>query len=61
MRKKLDDDGHRIQHEIGQYVSFSQSIVDLTRIVSDGMTAIKASAPEIVELPREKPCGADKR
>jgi hypothetical protein len=42
IRQKLDDDGDRIQRQIGQYVSFSQSIVDLTKIVSDGMTAINA-------------------
>ena len=46
IRQKLDDDSDRIEREIGQYVSFSQSIVDLTKIVSDGMTAIKATIPK---------------
>src|SRR5262249_24959981 len=36
IRQKLDDDGDRIQRAIGDYVSFSQSIVDLTKIVSEG-------------------------
>jgi hypothetical protein len=54
IRHKLDDDRDRIQREIGQHVSFSQSIVDLTNIVSDGMTAIKTMAPEVIELPRER-------
>jgi CRISPR/Cas system CSM-associated protein Csm2 small subunit len=40
VRKKLDGDGDRIQREIGNYVTFSQSIVDLTRIVSEGMAAV---------------------
>jgi hypothetical protein len=50
IRQKLDDDGDRIQREVGDYVTFSQSIVDLTKIVSDGMTAIRA--PEVVGLPK---------
>ena len=53
IRQKLDDDGDRIQREIGKYVSFSQSIVDLTKIVTEGMTAIKTIKPEkVIELPR---------
>jgi hypothetical protein len=52
MRQKLDDGGDRIQRQIGQYVSFSQSIVELTKIVSDGMTAIRTMDPEVVELPK---------
>jgi CRISPR/Cas system CSM-associated protein Csm2 small subunit len=54
IRKKLDDDGDRIQRQIGEYVTFSQSIVDLTKIVSEAMTAINklpTRAPEMVELP----------
>jgi len=62
VRQKLDDDGDRIQREIGKYVSFSQSIVDLTKIVTDGMTAIKTIAPEkVVELPRTSPADLNRR
>ena len=61
IRQKLDDDGDRIQRQIGQYVSFSQSIVDLTKIVSDGMTAIKTMAPEVIELPKASPADLSKR
>ena len=32
----------RIQHDIGEYGTFSQSIIELTKIVSEGMTFIKA-------------------
>ena len=42
VRKRLDDEGGRIQRGIGQYATFSQSIIELTKIVSDGMTFIKA-------------------
>ena len=42
VRKKLDDEGDRIQRDIGVYTTFSQSIIELTKIVSDGMTFIKA-------------------
>jgi len=61
IRQKLDDDGDRIQREIGQYVSFSESIVDLTKIVSDGMTAIKTMVPEVIELPKVSPADLNKR
>jgi hypothetical protein len=40
IRQKLDDGGDRIQREIEHYARFCQSIVDLAKIVSDGMTAI---------------------
>ena len=40
--EKLDDEGDRIQHDIGEYGTFSQSIIELTKIVSEGMTFIKA-------------------
>jgi len=53
VRKKLDDDGDRIQRQIGEYVTFSQSIVDLTRIVAEAMAAINklpTRASEVVEF-----------
>ena len=52
IRQKLDDDGDRIQREIGQYASFSHSIVDLTKIVTEAMTAIKTTTLEVIDLPR---------
>ncbi len=61
IRNKLDDDGDRIQREIGQYVSFSQSIVDLTKIVSESMTAIKTTAPEVIEPPKAGPADLNRR
>jgi hypothetical protein len=59
IRYKLDDDGDRIQRQIGQYVNFSQSIVDLAKIVSDGMTAIKTMAPDVIELPKAERSGPE--
>jgi len=61
IRDKLDDDGDRIQRELGQYARFSQSIVDLTKIVSDGMTAIKTMDPEVVELPKADAADLNRR
>src|SRR5262249_3567894 len=61
IRQRLDDDGDRIQREIGEYVTFGQSIVDLTKIVSDGMTAIKTIAPDVIELPKANPADLNKR
>jgi len=53
IRRKLDDDGDRIQRAIGEYVTFSQTVVDLAKIVSESMTAIDrpaTRAPETNEV-----------
>jgi hypothetical protein len=49
LRKKLDNDGDRVQREIAEYASLSQSVVQLTKIVSEGMTQVKkvSDAPNI--------------
>ena len=49
LRQKLDDDGRRVQREIVEYASLSQSIIQLTKIVSEGMTYVKRvpDAPNI--------------
>ena len=43
LRHKLDSDGNRLHHDIVQHAAFSQSIVDLTKIVSDGMASVSKS------------------
>ena len=50
IRQKLEDDGSRIQRQIGNYTSFSQSVVDLTKLVTEATTAIKTTAPEVIEF-----------
>ena len=49
LRKKLDDDGERVQREIAEYSSLGQSVIQLTKIISEGMTHVKtvADAPTI--------------
>jgi hypothetical protein len=48
VRKKLDDTGDRIQRDVGQYAAYSQAVIELTKIVSDGMASIdKPPASEI--------------
>jgi hypothetical protein len=37
LRKKLQADGKRIRRDIEQYSALSQSVMQLTKIVSDGM------------------------
>ena len=37
----MDDDGHRVQRDIVEYASLSQSVIQLTKIVSEGMTHVK--------------------
>ena len=38
--RRLDNDGDRLHSEIAQYAAFSQSIIQLTKIVSDGMASV---------------------
>jgi hypothetical protein len=43
LREKLNCDGDRLHREIMQHTAFSQSIVELTKIVSDGMASVSKS------------------
>jgi hypothetical protein len=51
LRQKLDDEAGRIHHDIVEFASLSQSVMQLTNIVSDGMTHVAkvAEAPGIAE------------
>ncbi len=42
LRQRLVDEGDRLQREVGEYAAFSQSVTELTKIISEGMTFIKA-------------------
>jgi hypothetical protein len=59
VRRKLVDEGDRLEREVVEYVAFSQSVSQLTKIVSEGMTAIKggqeARKPEEVASPNVSP------
>jgi hypothetical protein len=59
VRRKLVDEGDRLEREVGEYVAFSQSVSQLTKIVSEGMTAIKgrqeARKPDDVASPNVSP------
>jgi hypothetical protein len=44
LREKLNKDGDRLHREIVQYAAFSQSIIQLTKIVSDGMASVNKSS-----------------
>jgi hypothetical protein len=45
LREKLLKDGARLHRQIEQHVSFSQSIVQLSEIISDGMTSVSKAVP----------------
>jgi len=38
LRQRLDDGATRIHHDMGEFASLSQSVMQLTNIVSDGMS-----------------------
>ena len=41
LRGKMLSDGCRVQHDIEQYATLSQSVMQLTKIISDSMTQVK--------------------
>jgi hypothetical protein len=47
VREKLNGDGDRLHREILQYTAFSQSIIELTKIVSDGMAFVNKSVTAV--------------
>ena len=51
VRQKLDDEAARIHHDIVAFASLSQSVMQLTNIVSDGMSRVAkvAEPPSIAE------------
>ena len=44
LREKLNNDGDYLHRQTAQYAAFSQSVIDLTKIVSDGMASVKKSS-----------------
>jgi len=43
LRQKLNSDGDRLYRQIVQHAAFSQSVIELTKIVSDGMASVNKS------------------
>jgi len=41
LRGKLEDEGDRVQRDVADYTSLSQSVVQLTQIISDSMTHVR--------------------
>jgi hypothetical protein len=41
--EKLNNDGDRLHQAIAQHSALSQSVIELTKIVSDGMTSVNKS------------------
>jgi hypothetical protein len=44
VREKLNSDGDRLHREIVHHVAFSQSIIELTKIVSYGIASVSRTA-----------------
>jgi hypothetical protein len=45
VREKLNNDGDRLHRQIEQHAAFSQSIVQLTEIVSDSVASVGKAVP----------------
>ena len=49
LREKLQADGNRVQRDITEYAALSQSVIQLTKIISDGVTHVK-KLPEATNI-----------
>lgn len=51
LRDKLQADSSRVEREIVEYAALSQSVIQLTKIISDGVTQVKKvpDAPSLSE------------
>ena len=58
LRKKLDEDSQRVEREIAEYSSLSQSVIQLTKIISEGMTHVK-TVPDAPTIGAEAHSSAD--
>ena len=53
LRRRLEDEGNRVQRDLADHSSFSQSVIQLTQIVSDSMAHVKweSSPPSLSQIP----------
>ena len=58
LRQKLDDEAVRIRSDIVEFASLSQSVMQLTKIVSDGVTQV-AKVPDALGIVSESPDVSD--
>jgi hypothetical protein len=62
LRGKLQTDGDRVQREIAEYAALTQSVMQLTKIISEGVTHVKSPDALIVQRSEYKsPAGAGVR
>ena len=57
LRRRLEDEGDRVQRDLADHSAFSQSVIQLTKIVSDGMSHVKeiSDAPSIIDTKADIP------
>jgi len=41
LRDKLQSDGNRVQRDVADYAALTQSVMQLTKIITDGVTQVK--------------------
>jgi hypothetical protein len=41
LRAKVASDGNRVEHAVREYTELNQSVIQLTKIISDGLTHLK--------------------
>ena len=44
LRRRLEDEGNRLQRDLADHSAFSQSVIQLTKIVSDSMVHVKGNS-----------------
>ena len=56
LRRRLEDEGNRVQRDLADHSAFSQSVIQLTQIVSDSMAHVKGdpSPPSVSQIPENR-------
>ena len=54
LREKLQAEGNRVQRDIVEYASLSQSVMQLTKIISEGVTQVKKPEAPNTRWPEHK-------
>ena len=44
LRRRLEDEGNRVQRDVADHSAFSQSVIQLTKIVLDSMAHVKSDS-----------------
>jgi hypothetical protein len=54
LRRKLQADGSRIQHDITEYAELNQQVIQVTAIIGDSVKKLPVAASAAIAMPAER-------